>query len=867
MTTWLSRLFRLSNSLFRIAAAFLILAAAAAATAFYLAGTGTDLTAVRQLVLHAGQWMAGQHTDRMEIELQLDPDRAWLEGSATLTVRATPNPARRFSFLLNPGLELRAVRVTVDGLVVPAKVYRLLLLAVVELPEPIAANESARIIFDYAGSPELDPFGGESASFRADRILLGPETFWYPYDAQSFFDLSAKITLPSRLTLAHNGPRPSFIVRGATQEIRWSSERPLAGMALIAGHLRTSTHRDASMEYRVYSAPGVGLDARRIATSVSEAHDTFQEWFGESGYSQLSVVVDPEVYRAFNDGSGLMATPPRYFRDGDYGFHLLAHETAHVWWGGTVSERWLAPGTGGQWIVEGLATTAAALATEARYGAPGLARVRRDNFFDPDRQDVIQRMSFLDNALGIQTTRDTIYRKGGYVGLMLRDRLGQPVFTDALRQFVATHRYSQASESDVQGALETASGLDLSEFFGDWIRSDRLPDLALEPDRDGRLEVANRGRLPIEPEVEVVRVGADGTAETSLLKVGATLPALASGDYAVVDPNLEWADVWRTNNRFPPLRPPFFASAESADRVLVLRGSGRAWDPVAADLQDTEGAILQQWDLPRGVVSEPRWSPDGMSLVFAVARRDGGEPNVVTLRADGKRRIAGRGCDPAFDRDGTILAASGGRIVRVESEGRTRPVISRADWQIKNLSVSPSGRMVLYVAFHRSRQQVRIRNRDTGDDQLVVEGEREPIWAAWDRDESAVYAGVGIDAHWRVLRIPLGDASPTTVADGIASLRALVVSPGGTQLALLAADEASYPEARHVLHVLDLRTRAVLRLDIDGFDARSVTWVDADEIIVAARRVASESEPMVPADGALWRVWPASGRMSALDAG
>lgn len=867
MTTWLSRLFRLSNSLFRIAAAFLIVATAAAATAFYLAGTGTDLTAVRQLVRHAGQWMAGQHTDRMEIELQLDPDRAWLEGSATLTVRATPNPVRRFSFLLNPGLELRAVRVSVDGLVMPVKVYRLLLLAVVELPEAIAAGETAQIIFDYAGSPDLDPFGGESASFRADRVLLGPETFWYPYDAQSFFELSAKITLPSRLTLAHNGTRPSFIVRGATQEIRWSSERPLAGMALIAGILRASTHRDAGMEYRVYSAPGVGLDARRIATSVSEAHDHFREWFGASGFSQLSIVVDPEVYRAFNDGSGLMATPPRYFRDGDYGFHLLAHETAHVWWGGTVSERWLAPGTGGQWIVEGLATTAAALATEARYGAAGLARVRRDNFFDPDRQDVIQRMSFLDNALGIQTTRDTIYRKGGYVGLMLRDRLGQAEFTDALRQFVAKHRYAQASDSDVQASLEAASGLDLADFFGDWIRSDHLPDLALETDRDGRLGIANRGRLPIEPDVEVVRVAADGAVESSRARVGAALPPVAPGGYAVVDPGLEWADVWRGNNRHPPIQPPFLASATTADRLLVLRGSGRAWDPVAAELRDANGAILQQWDLPRGVVSEPRWSADGTNLVFAVARKDGGEPNIVTLRADGKRRIAGRGCDPAFDRDGTILAASGGRIVRIEGEGRIRPVLARTDWQIKNLTISPSGRLVLYVAFHRSRQQVRVRNRDTGEDQLLLEGEREPIWAAWERDESAVYAGIGIDAHWRVMRIPLGEASPTTIADGIASLRALIVSPGGTQLALLAADDPSYPEARHVLHILDLRTRAVLRLDIDGYDARSVTWVDADEVVVAARRVGAESEPRVPADGALWRVWPASGRSSPLGGG
>ncbi|MFN8641654.1 MAG: hypothetical protein U0802_08370 [Candidatus Binatia bacterium] len=63
----------------------------------------------------------------------------------------------------------------------------------------------------------------------------------------------------------------------------------------------------------------------------------------------------PHLLRAFNDGSGLLAIPPRYFHDGRYGYETIAHELAHNWWGATVSERWLAPGTGGEWIVEGFA--------------------------------------------------------------------------------------------------------------------------------------------------------------------------------------------------------------------------------------------------------------------------------------------------------------------------------------------------------------------------------------------------------------------------------------------------------------------------------------------------------------------------------
>lgn len=866
MKTWLPRLFRFVNRLFGAAAALLLIATVAGAAAVYLGATGTSIGVVRTIALHAGHWIAGQHTDHLAIDVHVEPDGGRLEASAELTVRATQSPRRTFYFLLNPGLKISASRAVDErGHPLPARAYRLWLLTAVEFERPVPVGKPVRITLAYAGSPALEPFGSESTSMRADRVLLGPETFWYPYDAQSFFGLTAKVALPSRLTLVHNGPAPRFAVRGGTQIVRWHSERPLAGMALVAGPYTATRHFSESDEVaiRVFTAPGVGLDADRIAAAIAESHGLFREWFGDSGYSQLTAVIDAEVFRAFNDGAGLIAAPPRYFRDGDYGFHLLAHETAHVWWGGTVSERWLEPGTGGQWIVEGLATAAAALATEARFGPAGLARVRRDNLFDPDRQGVIQQMSFLDNALGIRTSRDTIYRKGGSVALVLRDVVGRDDFARGLRKLVADHRYRQASDTDVQAALETVSGLDLEEFFSEWIRSDRLPDLALEPLRDGRLEVQNRGRQPILAAVPVVAIAADGEIEVTPALVGESVPPAPASGYAVVDPDLAWADVWRENNRHPPLRAPHRVRAAGPDRLLVVAGTGRAWDPATLTLRDAAGSILHTWDCGRSPVSVPRWSHSGTNVVLAVSRKDGGEPNLVTLNTDGKRRIAGRGWAPAFDADDTIVAASEGKIVRIGEAGAAAPIVTRDGWELDAPLPSPTGRYLLYEAVRRSRLQVRVWDRDGGEDHLLLEGERERVLPIWAADESAIYAVLGAGAHWRVARVPLGDASPTTIADGITSISDLTLSPGGTQLALLAG--AGYPDPRHVLHVLDLRSQTVTTLDVDGHDARSVTWIDAGEIVVATRRVPPAGEPRLPEDGALWRAAPATSTIERLD--
>ena len=127
-----------------------------------------------------------------------------------------------------------------------------------------------------------------------------------------------------------------------------------------------------SAELRAHVGPGEDAEEHVREPGEGNGHEQgLAGHFGPSGFASATLFVPRRLARAFNDGSGLMGMPPRYFHDGRYGYETLAHELAHNWWGATVAERWLAPGTGGEWIVEGFAQATRAVNFAYQYLHPG----------------------------------------------------------------------------------------------------------------------------------------------------------------------------------------------------------------------------------------------------------------------------------------------------------------------------------------------------------------------------------------------------------------------------------------------------------------------------------------------------------------
>lgn len=165
------------------------------------------------------------------------------------------------------------------------------------------------------------------------------------------------------------------------------------------------------------------------------------------------------------------------FRQGWMNEGLIAHETAHQWFGDAVTERRWAH----LWLSEGFATYFAALWTREAHG---------DSAFRADMSHI--RRTVLDDTISvtrrpvIDTTQSNLlalldrnsYEKGGFVLHMLRSQLGDSAFFRGIRRYYRLHRHATAVTDDLEAAMERASGRHLAWFFDQWLRRPGYPEIA-----------------------------------------------------------------------------------------------------------------------------------------------------------------------------------------------------------------------------------------------------------------------------------------------------------------------------------------------------------------------------------------------------
>ena len=146
---------------------------------------------------------------------------------------------------------------------------------------------------------------------------------------------------------------------------------------------------------------------------------------------------------------------------------LVAHETAHQWFGDAVT-----PATWSDlWLSEGFATYFAGLFVERYEGDAAFreymtrkgedyfryAKTRRAPIHDRDTEN-------LNELLNANN-----YQKGAWVLHMLRRRLGDAAFFRGVRAYYRAHLHRNATTEDLRRALERSSGQPLRGFFARWV--------------------------------------------------------------------------------------------------------------------------------------------------------------------------------------------------------------------------------------------------------------------------------------------------------------------------------------------------------------------------------------------------------------
>lgn len=168
----------------------------------------------------------------------------------------------------------------------------------------------------------------------------------------------------------------------------------------------------------------------------------------------------------------------------NFNYDLVAHELAHQWFGDKLTcGSWKEI-----WLNEGFATYANLLC----YDFIG----NRQQWYHNLRQTKNSVMSLPGGAVYAKDTVDvnqlfdyrTTYQKGAMVMHQLRWLIGDNAFFTSIRQYLQDNSlaYNFVNQKDLQSYFESNSGLNLDDYFNDWIKGEGYPLYVVKWNQKGR---------------------------------------------------------------------------------------------------------------------------------------------------------------------------------------------------------------------------------------------------------------------------------------------------------------------------------------------------------------------------------------------
>jgi aminopeptidase N len=266
---------------------------------------------------------------------------------------------------------------------------------------------------------------------------------------------------------------------GATPMVltRWRTNRPIYTAVMVIGVAPFAVYELGNTACNLAELPGCVRQSVWVAPEVrstmpgafARAGDIvalFSRLVGPYPYEKLAHVMSQTRYGGM-ENAGAIFYADGIFRRNAMGEGLIAHETAHQWFGDAVTEReW--PHV---WLSEGFATYFAALWTEFSKGDSAFRAQMTEM-----RDDLIKRPLTASEPIVRTAVPDltkllnsNVYEKAGFTLHMLRREVGDSAFFRGLRSYYQKYRHGNALTEDLQHEVEASSGTKLDWFFEQWM--------------------------------------------------------------------------------------------------------------------------------------------------------------------------------------------------------------------------------------------------------------------------------------------------------------------------------------------------------------------------------------------------------------
>ncbi len=458
--------------------------------------------------------------------IRIVPDIDKLTFAGTETVKL--NIRSRVRQLVLNALELKIEAASIDGKELPGSAIKidtkneLLTLA---LPSELPTGEHT-LALRFAGIINQQGQGlfymrYQEQGTGARKIMLGSQfeatdarRFFPCWDEPVFrarFQLTAVV--PENWLAVSNMPVESEEKIADGKEVRFAATPPMSSYlnVFVAGELESIESRSGPTELRVIATKGKAEMGRYALEATAQILQYYNDYFGVAyPLPKLDQIALPGGFGgAMENWGGITYYESKLLFDPKSSsaetkqdiYEVLAHEMAHQWFGDLVTMAWW----DNLWLNEGFASWMGSKCT-AHFNPQWEVWLRREFPRDPSRRAGIAKEVAMEGdarstthpiqqpvateAEANSAFDDITYKKGQSFLRMLESFLGDNVFREGIRDYIAAHAYLNTTTADLWNALSDASGKPVGEIAAGWTEQPGFPIVKVKREQGGNVSLA-----------------------------------------------------------------------------------------------------------------------------------------------------------------------------------------------------------------------------------------------------------------------------------------------------------------------------------------------------------------------------------------
>lgn len=227
----------------------------------------------------------------------------------------------------------------------------------------------------------------------------------------------------------------------------------------------------------IAALPADTTNVKNSFINLHSALTTFENRFGPYRWPRVGYCMVP-----FSSGAMEHATNisyPRLAANGSLTNQtVMAHELSHHWFGDLATCRTAED----MWLNEGWARYCEFIFTEGLSGYSAYINAVRLNHADNLQFLHVKEGGYqtLSNIPQNITYGDHVYNKGADIAHTLRGYMGDSLFFSSLKTYFSQNQYTDVSSADFRDAMTNASGINLTDFFNDWVFNPGWPHFSID---------------------------------------------------------------------------------------------------------------------------------------------------------------------------------------------------------------------------------------------------------------------------------------------------------------------------------------------------------------------------------------------------